>query len=330
MRTFYWAFFLLTSIAFVLFSFLLIRLVEPLPFKDVLHLTFHPIDAGLFAGAAFTLVVSAVVGFLVAVGYISEIRYDFSQFGDLQQLGAVKQRVLIDCLKQQSFIVPILAAGFQEAYISLKPPIGQISYLRSAIEVLYLLIAASFFMAAIKRRRVAVFSVVLLAGLVATAANVLAAAAFLGWEEKNSGCLEQQVDAALSRTGESISKEYAHRRETDLNGVKAFHDVWELSEQAEGRTLISTYRFKKSVDPAGYHDLLTAYEKGLFEGRCSNKFLTTLKALETHTFYSPNGERLTSFAISSANCSRWKAPRVPTVRGSIWFRLSCTPLTAQN
>ena len=81
---YYWLFILLTSIPFVLFSFLLVRLVAPLSFKDVLHLSFYPIGAGVFTGAAFALVASAVVGLLVAVGYIPEIKYDFTQWGELE------------------------------------------------------------------------------------------------------------------------------------------------------------------------------------------------------------------------------------------------------
>jgi hypothetical protein len=50
---YYWAFILLTSIPFVLLSFLSVRFVAPLSFKDVLHLSFHPIGAGVFVGAAF-------------------------------------------------------------------------------------------------------------------------------------------------------------------------------------------------------------------------------------------------------------------------------------
>jgi hypothetical protein len=39
---YYWLFILLTSIPFVLVCFLLVRLVAPLSFEDVLHLSFHP------------------------------------------------------------------------------------------------------------------------------------------------------------------------------------------------------------------------------------------------------------------------------------------------
>ena len=71
---YYWLFILLTSIPFVLICFLLVRLVAPLPFKDVLHLSFYPIGAGVFAGAVFALVASAIVALLVAVGFIPDIR----------------------------------------------------------------------------------------------------------------------------------------------------------------------------------------------------------------------------------------------------------------
>ena len=61
---YYWFFILLTSILFVLFCFSLVRLIAPLSFKDVLHLSLYPIGAGVFTGAVFALVVSAVVALL--------------------------------------------------------------------------------------------------------------------------------------------------------------------------------------------------------------------------------------------------------------------------
>ena len=76
---YYWLFILLTSIPFVLICFLLVRFVAPLSLKDVLHLSFYPIGAGVFVGAAFALVASAVVRSLVGVGYIPDISHDFSR-----------------------------------------------------------------------------------------------------------------------------------------------------------------------------------------------------------------------------------------------------------
>ena len=58
---YYWLVILLTSIPFVLFCFLLVRLIAPLSLKDVLHLSLYPLGAGVFAGAALALVASLVV-----------------------------------------------------------------------------------------------------------------------------------------------------------------------------------------------------------------------------------------------------------------------------
>jgi hypothetical protein len=102
---------------------LVVRLVAPLSFKDVLHLSLYPISAGVFTGAAAALVASMVVGLLVAVGYIPGIKYDFTQFGGMDQLIAVNNRALHDCLKAESLLYTILATGMQEAYTGLKPPI---------------------------------------------------------------------------------------------------------------------------------------------------------------------------------------------------------------
>jgi hypothetical protein len=54
----YWLAILLTSIPFVLFCFVLVRLVAALSLREVLHPSFYPIGAGIFAGAAFALVAS--------------------------------------------------------------------------------------------------------------------------------------------------------------------------------------------------------------------------------------------------------------------------------
>ena len=106
---------------------MLVRLVAPLSFKDVLHLSFYPIGAGVFVGAAFALVASVVVRLLVDVGYIPDIRFDFSQWGEEQQNIAVLKRVLSDCLKNESLGFTVLASGFQEAYTSLRPPVDGLS-----------------------------------------------------------------------------------------------------------------------------------------------------------------------------------------------------------
>jgi hypothetical protein len=101
-ETYYWLFILLTSIPFVLICFLLVRLVTPLSLKEVLHLSFHPVGAGIFTGAAFALVAAAVVALFVAIGTIPDIKYDFTQWGGAEQGIAVFKRALDDCLKKES------------------------------------------------------------------------------------------------------------------------------------------------------------------------------------------------------------------------------------
>jgi hypothetical protein len=71
-EAYYWLFVLLTSIPIVLLCFVFVRFVAPLSLKDVLHLSFYPIGAGIFSGAVLLLVASAVIAALVAVGYSRE------------------------------------------------------------------------------------------------------------------------------------------------------------------------------------------------------------------------------------------------------------------
>jgi hypothetical protein len=238
---YYWLFVLLTSIPFVLFSFLLVRLVAPLSFKDVLHLSFYPIGAGVFTGAAFALVAAAVVSLLLDVGYIPEIKYDFTQWGKMEQMLAVSRRAVYDCLKGESLVYTVLVTGLQEAYTNLKPPIDSIAYLRPTIAVLYLVIAARFFMAAVDRRKSVVFGMVLLAALVATCANIISLRAYLRKAE-NSRCLEQTATGQLTvdRVAESGLKELARRIQASPE-VKD-NVVWDISVRAQGHTLSYTYR----------------------------------------------------------------------------------------
>ena len=172
---FYWAFILLTTIPFVLFSFLLVRFVAPLSLKDVLHLSLYPIGAGVFTGAALALVASTVVAALGAVGYLPEIRYDRAQWGGSEeQMIQLLRLDLYDCLKEGSPLYKVVMAGLQEPYSHLKPPVDSLSFIRPVIAVLYLFIAARFFMAAVGRQKaLTVFGMVCLAAVVATAANVL-------------------------------------------------------------------------------------------------------------------------------------------------------------
>jgi hypothetical protein len=81
---------------------------------------------------------------------------------------------LHDCLKAKNFVYTVLAAGLQEAYGELKTPVDALSYVRPVIAVLYLFIAARFFMVAVDRGKAsAVVGMVCLAAVAATAANAL-------------------------------------------------------------------------------------------------------------------------------------------------------------
>jgi hypothetical protein len=303
---YYWLFILLTSIPFVLFSFLLVRLVAPLSFKDVLHLSLYPIGAGVFTGAALALMASAVVAALVAVGYLPEISYDRSQWGGSEeQMIHVLTLDLRDCLRGESLVYTVLAAGLQAAYSELKPPVDALSYVRPVITVLYLFIAARFFMAAVEHRKGAVFGLVCLAALVATAANALSAWAYISWKTENSICTEQLAKGqlGLGRRAESILKAFARNAE---NGQKN-NEVWDVSVRAEGRALIFSNRFKRPVDTDVFNRSFSGVQKTMRDIYCADGswLLRSLKATETFTYYSPEGERLTGFSIAPADCQQW-------------------------
>jgi hypothetical protein len=245
-------------------------------------------------------VAAAVIATLVAAGLIPEIKFDFTQWGGEQQLAAVKQRVLNDCLKPESFVFTVLAAGLQEAYAQIKPPIDALSFARPAFTVLYLLIAAFMFMAAVDRRKGVVFVLVLLAAVAATSATALAASVYLNRKIKDSNCQGQLVDAAIYRIGESALKRFAR----DLEGAPGFKDnpIFDISIIAEGRMLNLTYRLKVPAELGEFYRLNNQQQKLLLEQRCSNSLLAAIKATEIHTFFNREGERLTSFAIDRSDC----------------------------
>lgn len=129
---------------------------------------------------------SAAVRLLVAAGYIPEINYDLTQWGGDEQLLVVYKHALYDCLKGESLPYTILATGTQEAYTYLRPPIDSISYIRPTIGLLYMVIAACFFVAAVDRRKAVVFSLVLLAGLLANTTTGLSIGKYLNWAQERS------------------------------------------------------------------------------------------------------------------------------------------------
>ena len=296
---YYWLFILLTSIPFVLFSFLLVRLVAPLSLKDVLHLSFPAIGAGVFTGAVFALVSSAVVASLVAVGFIDKITFDFSQWGEDEQLYALYRRVLMDCLNKESFLHTIVATGSQEAYSNLRSPINGIGYVRPIIALLYLVIAARVFAAAVDRRKLVVFVMVLLAALVATAVRGYSLGSYLDWSAKSSDCNKTLGERGLERAAESVLKHYAH------DALPQENEVIGVSVKAEGRTLFYTWRLKRPLEMGAFHRIVAEMQRDDLEEHCSDpraRLLRILDATERHTFYSPEGAWLSSFSIGPADC----------------------------
>jgi hypothetical protein len=301
---YYWLFILLTSIPFVLFCFLLIRFVAPLSFRDVLHLSLYPVGAGILTGAVFALVASTVVALLVAVGGIPEIKYDFSQWEAAQE-GELYKRVVRDCLQGESLTYTIVATGLQIAYEDLKSPIDELSYLRPVITVLYLAIAARFFMATVDRRKSVVFGLVLMAALLATGVNIASLKAYLDWNSANSSCEERGYELGLERVAESLLQNMARDLEALQKDKKR---IWDLSAKAEGRVFIMKYRFKRPVADLGeFYRGVARYQMHSLKGYCSGDgwLLRDAKASLTHIFYSPEGERLTSFSIGPADCPQW-------------------------
>jgi hypothetical protein len=264
---YYWLCILLISMPFVLVCFLLVRFVASLSLRDVLHLSLYPIGAGVFTGAAFALVASAVVGLLVAVGYIPDIKYVLTQWGEEEQLIAVNLRVLRDCQKAQSLIFTILATGLQEAYTGLKHPFDEISWLRPTIAFLYLVIAARFFMAAVDRRKPAVFGVVLLAALVATGATYFSLFAYLDRNLKTSGCADNLDKLGLERMAESALKNFAAGINDDEDD-----STWDVSYRAEGRVLFCTWRSKQPLtNMEGFHRAVRKIQTNALEMYCANE-----------------------------------------------------------
>jgi hypothetical protein len=290
----------------VLFTFLFLNFVASLSFKDVLHLSFYPIGAGVFAGAAFALVTSVVVALLVAVGFIPDIKYDFTQWGEKEQVLRGFVVALRECGKAESLVYTVVATGLQEAYSSLRPPIDAISYIRPLVGLLYLVVTASVFAAVVKHRKRLVFGMVLLGALIATVVNIAALKAYLDWNAENSSC-EEQVAKGQFGFGRILDAALP-KMAVDLNSSAKPNDVFmERRCQAEGRSLLCTYRFKRVIPPEIFNGFMKRQQKYYLDGYCSGEgqWLRDIKATTSHTYYSSEGERLTSFSIGPADCPQW-------------------------
>jgi len=230
--------------------------------------------------------------------------------GGAEQMIPVNKRALYDCLRGESLAYTILSTGLQVAYNDLKPPIDDLSYLRPVIAVLYLAIAARFLMAGADRRKPLVFGIALLAASLATSANVLSLNAFFNWNARHSDCPTQVASGKLGfdLVADSALKKLA--KELDASGLEASRKdnvPWNMSVRAEGRTLIHEYRLKGPFDVALFNGVINEEQKTALEAYCSDdvSILKNAKMTETHTYYSLQGERLTSFAIGPADCPKW-------------------------
>ena len=104
---------------------------------------------------------------------------------------------------------------------------------------------------------------------------------------------------------ESILKGMARDFEATQKDKK---QIWDLSAQADGRVLNIKYRFKRPVVDLGeFYRGVARHQKDAVKGYCSGGgwLLRDAKATLTHIFYSFEGERLTSFSISPADCPSW-------------------------
>ena len=214
-----------------------------------MHLSFYPIGAGVFTGAAFALVTSAVVALLVAVGIIPDIKHDFSQFALTEGLSRDAFDTLVtECLKERSLLFTIVAEGFGDGYSKVKWPFGHISNIRPLAQLLYIVIAAIIFMAAVDRRKPVVYGMVVLAGLIVAGAISELIGQYMIRNYKNpSGCRgELLVERAKDRMAEGLAKHIAQHLQAALDKENG---VWRVSVQAEGRSLIHSqgYRRKKPI-----------------------------------------------------------------------------------
>jgi hypothetical protein len=166
----------------------------------------------------------------------------------------------------------------------------------------FLVIAARAFMVAVNHRRLLVFGLVVLAALVATGANVFLLKTYINWEYENSDCETKLTKIAVDRTAESQLKKVAGERTLD-------DDLWHVSAHAEGHSLIFEHHFKKPVDPTGFSRLLAVLQQTSINVECNDQSgsLKRLSATQTFIFYSVDGQRLTSFSTTPADCPGWSS-----------------------
>jgi hypothetical protein len=168
--------------------------------------------------------------------------------------------------------------------------------------LLYLFTAARFFMAASRQDKAGVFGLVLVAAVFATGANYLALKAYFDWNYEHSTCTRKLEAGELGsdRMAESLLKDFARN-------LSIKNEVWDVSVRAEGRVLIANNRFKGLMDLEAINRSVSGHRKSMRDAYCADGsvFLRKLKATETFIYYSSDGQRLTSFSITPADCVQW-------------------------
>jgi hypothetical protein len=141
-----------------------------------------------------------------------------------------------------------------------------------------------------------------------TGATFFSLKQYFEWNFEHSSCDQRAASGELGfdRVAESALKKFAQ----DLQASPEINrnPLWDISITAAGRTLSYSYRFKRSLDTQAFYNFLSEYQTTVLKGHCSddNDFvLRFAKATETHTFYNPDGERLTSYSISPGDCGQW-------------------------
>jgi hypothetical protein len=84
------------------------------------------------------------------------------------------------------------------------------------------------------------------------------------------------------------------------------NDWWHLSAHTEGRDLILEYHFKRPADPKTFSNTLAIFRKQMVQLECDDQSanLKRLNATQSYVFYAMDGQRLTSFSMTPADCPR--------------------------
>ena len=315
----YWLFAVVTSIPFIVICFLLVRPFARISPKGALHLTLHPLGAGIFSGAVLGLVAAAVVSFAIATGYITDITYDFTKYQPQYsetRVSSLIHLMKLECIKERSLTIPIIAAGFGEAYSKLKWPLDWLSYVQPFVRLFYLFIAALFFVAAANGRKVAVFCAVILAAVVSTTIMFYGIRTYIHWVYSQHPECEKQIAARAFELNAPSLAQLLAKSWNDEAAAKP-SDIYEVTIRAEGRTLIHTERLKMPLteliylgqlvnDAHSFQALIADKRLAVLSLYCArdavSQFRRKVVSQQVFMFYNMNGMPLGSFTISPKDC----------------------------